>query len=173
MSRIDDCESRIREVEKYISILEVKPEEKDKPLHAPPQGAELPDPPYDIDNLSFPQLLTLADKVNRSHSPCYSRCGECISDRHNFTGRVANENCRNIQLEINILIAKGIIENWNDIEELMSGEKSRTKKSETKSPKCSCSSCEFLKDVQGYRFCMAWHNFTEENGYCYHYKPLF
>ena len=160
------------EVEKLLFKLE-----KEENQHPAPQNEELPEPPYDIDKLSFPQLLNLAQKVNDvqvKHK--VGKCGGCtfcVSDRHNFAGRVANEPCGKIQSEINILIAKYIVENWNVLKKDLEAKKSREKQEETKSQNCSCLNCKWIDSAtlhNGYCFCLHWHNFTIEDGNCHAYE---
>ena len=151
--------------------------EKEENQHPAPQNKELPEPPYDIDKLSFPQLFNLAEKVNDVQGKHQvGKCGgciSCVSDRHNFTGRVANEPCGNIQSEINILIAKYIVENWNVLKKDLEAKKSIEKKEKPKSQNCSCLNCKWIDSAtlhNGYCFCLHWHNFTIEDGNCHAYE---
>lgn len=151
------------EVEKLVLKLE-----KEENQHPAPQNEELPEPPYDIDKLSFPQLLKLAEKVNdvqgkRAKSECGLRCSSCISDSDNYTGRVEGYPCLAIQREINVLIA----------EEVISGEKSIETLKEQKPQNCSCLNCKWIDSAtlhKGYCFCLHWHNFTIEDGNCHAYE---
>lgn len=119
-----------------------------------------------IEESTLEELKEALEKAEKDEEICVNlSCNRCHSDRHNFSGELAEYCCSDIRNALRDIVLK---------KEEPNQAKSVGDEKQNKPQIGKCSECKSLDKSylirSGFRFCTHWHNFTIENGFCHAFE---
>lgn len=118
-----------------------------------------------IEKSSVAELEKALVKVRKGKLECArKKCEDCGADKHNFDGCLSHMGCGMITdvLEAVMCLSKNAFPEFTEL---------CKNTGESKCLDCKCLD-RTLYVKSGYCFCQHWHNFTEENGFCYAFEGV-